>query len=93
MFDRCEHVSGIDPNPPRTTSGCKECEQLGWEWVHLRQCMICGHVGCCDSSRGKHATAHFHETGHSVMRSVQPGETWMWCFPHSSMVGPDGELL
>jgi monovalent cation/hydrogen antiporter len=55
--------------------------------------MICGHVGCCDSSRGKHATAHFHDTGHSVMRSVQPGETWMWCFPHTSMVGPDGELL
>ena len=93
MSDRCEHVSEIDPDPPRKTQGCEECEKLGWEWVHLRQCMICGHIGCCDSSRGKHATAHYHETGHNVMRSAQPGEDWMWCYPDACMVEPDGTKL
>ena len=60
--------------------GCVECLASGDRWVHLRLCETCGHVGCCDSSPNKHATAHFHATGHPVMRSVEPGETWGWCY-------------
>ena len=65
---------------PRTPEGCEECLAEGQDWVHLRLCLECGHVGCCDSSVGKHATAHFHETQHPVMRSLEPGEAWRWCF-------------
>ncbi len=61
---------------------CEACEREGWEVVALRQCLECGHVGCCDSSRGKHGTAHFRETGHPVMQSAEPGEGWRWCFVH-----------
>jgi Na+/H+ antiporter len=77
----CEHlaVSCSVPNP-RTPAGCEECLRDGSEWVHLRLCMTCGHVGCCDSSEFKHGTAHFHEEGHPVIRSFEPGEAWRWCF-------------
>ncbi|MGE0028450.1 MAG: Na+/H+ antiporter [Thermoleophilia bacterium] len=64
----------------RTPEGCEECLRDGLKWVHLRLCPTCGHVGCCDSSVGKHATLHFHETEHPVMRSIEPGEAWRWCF-------------
>ena len=67
------------PNP-RTPTGCEECLRDGTEWVHLRLCMSCGHVGCCDSSTYKHGTGHYEETGHAVMRSFEPGEAWRWCF-------------
>ena len=63
------------------TPGCEECLRNGTRWVHLRICMSCGHVGCCDSSPYKHATGHWHETQHPIMRSLEPGETWGWCFP------------
>jgi uncharacterized UBP type Zn finger protein len=53
---------------------------MGDTWVHLRMCLVCGHVGCCDNSKNKHATRHFHETGHPVIRSAEPGETWGWCY-------------
>lgn len=77
----CEHLSTACEVPkPLTPTGCEECLRDGATWVHLRICMECGHVGCCDSSEGKHATAHFHETGHPVMRSFEPGEAWRWCF-------------
>jgi CPA1 family monovalent cation:H+ antiporter len=66
---------------PRTPEGCEECLRDGTRWVHLRLCLSCGHVGCCDSSVMKHATAHYHETEHPVMRSIEPGEAWRWCFP------------
>ena len=62
------------------TVGCEECMQTGDTWVHLRLCMTCGHVGCCDNSKNKHASKHFHETGHPVIRSFQPGENWLWCY-------------
>lgn len=77
----CEHL-GAAPRivTPSTPDGCAECLRDGTRWVHLRLCLTCGHVGCCDSSPGRHATAHFHETGHPVMRSFEPGETWRWCF-------------
>ena len=66
--------------PPRTPEGCEECLRDGLTWVHLRLCLTCGHVGCCDSSVGKHATGHFAECEHPVMRSIEPGEAWKWCY-------------
>ena len=77
----CEHLAeAITVPDPTTPTGCEECLAAGGSWVHLRLCMQCGHVGCCDSSEGKHATAHFHGTQHPVMRSFEPGEAWRWCF-------------
>jgi CPA1 family monovalent cation:H+ antiporter len=71
---------------PKTPNGCEECLATGGEWVQLRLCMTCGHVGCCDSSEGQHATGHFHATGHPVIRSFQPGDTWAWCYVHELKV-------
>jgi CPA1 family monovalent cation:H+ antiporter len=78
----CDHLAeAASQHPvPNTPQGCEECLAIGQRWVHLRLCMECGHVGCCDSSIGKHATAHFHAIGHPVMRSLEPGEAWRWCF-------------
>lgn len=59
---------------------CEECIKTGDTWVHLRLCLSCGKVGCCDSSKNRHATKHFKLTNHPLMRSIEPGETWMWCF-------------
>ena len=75
----CPHVEQIRPVTPRT-EGCEECLAMGSRWVHLRLCLTCGHVGCCDSSKNKHATKHFHTTGHPVMKSAQPGADWGWCY-------------
>lgn len=77
-----DHVHDVRPG----TQGCAECLEKGDRWVHLRVCMECGHVGCCDSSPGKHATAHYHATGHPVMRSIEPGESWGWCFEDEVML-------
>jgi CPA1 family monovalent cation:H+ antiporter len=77
----CDHLAQARVAPePKTPAGCEECLRDGTDWVHLRLCMTCGHVGCCDSSIHKHGTAHFHETDHPVMRSFEPGEAWRWCF-------------
>ena len=77
----CEHLKEYCVTPtPITPDGCEECLRDGYEWVHLRLCMECGHVGCCNSSSEKHADQHFNETGHPVMRSFEPGEAWRWCF-------------
>ena len=77
----CEHLADACTVPaPVTPHGCDECLQEDAEWVHLRLCMTCGHVGCCDSSPGNHATNHFKETGHPVIRSFEPGEAWRWCY-------------
>jgi uncharacterized UBP type Zn finger protein len=62
------------------TEGCEDCTAEGGRWVHLRICLICGHVGCCDQSKGQHATRHFHTSQHPLIRSFEPGETWLWCF-------------
>lgn len=67
---------------------CEDCIKTGDSWVHLRLCMECGHVGCCDSSKNKHATKHFHATKHPVIRSAEPGESWTWCYVDEMM----GEL-
>ena len=66
----------------RPAGGCQECLAEGGRWVHLRACLTCGHVGCCDSSPSRHATKHFHASGHPIMTSAEPGETWVWCFAH-----------
>lgn len=66
--------------------GCKECLETGDGWLHLRLCMTCGHVGCCDSSPNKHATRHFHASGHPVVKSFEPGESWAWCYEHGDMI-------
>jgi CPA1 family monovalent cation:H+ antiporter len=76
----CDHLASAADTPPRSPDGCEECLVLGTTWVHLRTCLTCGHVGCCDSSPYKHASAHFEDTKHPVMRSAQPGEHWRWCF-------------
>ena len=77
----CEHLREATDTPsPTTADGCEECLRDGTAWVHLRLCMACGHVGCCDSSPHQHATKHHAETGHPVMRSFEPGEAWRWCF-------------
>lgn len=76
----CEHEEGLEPVPPGTPEGCEECLRLGMPWVHLRLCLSCGHVGCCDSSPGRHATRHAHATAHPVAASFEPGERWAWCY-------------
>jgi CPA1 family monovalent cation:H+ antiporter len=77
----CEHLRDAPRvAAPMTPEGCEECLRDGTRWVHLRLCLSCGHVGCCDSSVGRHATGHFHETEHPVMRSFEPGEAWRWCY-------------
>lgn len=81
----CTHVGGIRNVKPHSR-GCEECLKIGQEWVHLRLCLECGHVGCCDSSIGQHATRHFHQTKHAIMRSLEPGETWGWCYVDEVML-------
>jgi hypothetical protein len=75
----CTHLQTPADTPART-SGCEECLAIGDAWVHLRRCVECGHVGCCDSSKNKHASAHFRATSHPVVQSFEPGETWRFCF-------------
>lgn len=76
----CEHIKEAGNPAPRTPEGCEECLKTGGQWVHLRLCLECGHVGCCDNSPGRHATKHNHSTHHPVIRSFQPGEDWRWCY-------------
>jgi monovalent cation:H+ antiporter-2, CPA2 family len=76
----CKHLSEIREVAPKT-AGCEECLKTGDEWVHLRLCMSCGHVGCCDTSKNKHATAHFRKTDHAIIKSLEPGEEWGYCYP------------
>jgi len=71
-----DHIAVVDPSG----NGCVECLQLGMHWVHLRRCAECGHIGCCDQSPGKHATAHFHEITHPIIQSYEPGEDWYYCY-------------
>jgi K+:H+ antiporter len=79
MESPCDHLA--KPKVTKThTHVCEDCVKIGDKWVHLRLCMECGHVGCCDSSKNKHATRHFHATTHPVIRSIEPGEFWTWCY-------------
>jgi uncharacterized UBP type Zn finger protein len=86
MTKHCKHLD----QAKMTTTGkhvCEECVKTGDTWVHLRMCMVCGQVGCCDSSKNKHATKHFQRVSHPVMRSVEPGEAWIWCYVDEMIVG------
>jgi uncharacterized UBP type Zn finger protein len=76
----CEHVDQVRQVSP-SADGCEDCLRIGGWWVHLRLCLICGHVGCCDSSPHRHATAHWHDTQHPLIASREPGEDWWWCYP------------
>ena len=75
----CSHLDQIHDITP-SADGCEDCLRIGARWVHLRLCLTCGHVGCCDSSPNRHATAHFHAAAHPLVRSLEPGEDWMWCY-------------
>lgn len=76
----CTHLDQIKDVNPTTPKGCQECLESGDEWVHLRLCMECGHVGCCDNSKNKHSTEHFHATQHPIIQSFEPDEDWMYCY-------------
>jgi uncharacterized UBP type Zn finger protein len=76
---RCSHLSSIRQVVP-SAEGCEECLASGDQWVHLRLCLSCGHVGCCDESKNRHATRHFRATGHPLIASLEPGENWRWCY-------------
>jgi uncharacterized UBP type Zn finger protein len=80
MADRCTHLDQILDLQP-SGEGCVECLQMGDWWVHLRMCSTCGHVGCCDNSKNRHATKHYNATQHPIIRSFEPGEGWYWCYP------------
>ncbi|HEV8173355.1 MAG TPA: UBP-type zinc finger domain-containing protein [Actinoplanes sp.] len=75
----CTHLNEAKDVTP-SGNGCVECLAIGGRWVHLRLCMTCGHVGCCDSSPNKHATAHYHTEDHPLVQSYEPGEDWWWCY-------------
>jgi uncharacterized UBP type Zn finger protein len=85
MAETCEHLEQAG-NPEPRTDGCEECLASGSEWVHLRRCLSCGHVGCCDDSPNRHATKHFRHTHHPVIQSFEPGEEWVWCFKDELML-------
>ena len=80
--EECDHLRSFPMRETATDGTCPTCVLDGTRWVALRQCLACGHVGCCDSSPGQHATAHFHASGHPVMQSAEPGEDWRWCYVH-----------
>ncbi|MGH2593575.1 MAG: UBP-type zinc finger domain-containing protein [Anaerolineae bacterium] len=79
MSKECTHRNSIREVTP-SAQGCEDCLKIGDGWVNLRLCMICGKVGCCDDSKNKHATRHFHATSHPIIKSLEPGEDWLWCY-------------
>jgi uncharacterized UBP type Zn finger protein len=83
----CSHAEDL-PAPPGAAEVCPDCALVGGRWVHLRRCLTCGHVGCCDSSPNRHATAHRQATGHPVVASAEPRETWAWCYPDQALLLP-----
>ena len=88
MAAQCAHLDQVRDVKPRTPMGCEECLKTNMRWVHLRLCLSCGHVGCCDNSPGKHAIQHFHASRHPVIKSLQPGEDWGWCYLDETMIEP-----
>ncbi|HZK50398.1 MAG TPA: UBP-type zinc finger domain-containing protein [Actinomycetota bacterium] len=79
MAPECEHLDQIRDVTP-DSQGCGECLAVGDAWIHLRMCLSCGHVACCDSSRNKHASKHFRASSHALVESAEPGEDWRWCY-------------
>jgi uncharacterized UBP type Zn finger protein len=88
MTPSCQHTAQVRAVEARTPGGCEECLTQGTRWVHLRLCQECGHVGCCDNSPGKHATKHYHRSQHAIIRSLEPGEDWSWCYPDQLFIEP-----
>ena len=87
----CDHLeTDLQLHPPLDV--CSSCTEIGATWVHLRQCLTCARTSCCDLSPNRHATSHFHETGHPMIRSAEPGEDWRWCYPDDRLYlpGPAG---
>jgi uncharacterized UBP type Zn finger protein len=81
MTDVCRHLDTIQVTAlPESIPGCEDCLLIGGWWVHLRLCLTCGHIGCCDSSPNRHATAHARSAQHPIIRSLEPGEDWCWCY-------------
>lgn len=79
---QCEHLKQVDMGKDvGNTNGCEVCEKIGSDWVHLRLCLTCGHVGCCDPSPNKHGTKHYQDTKHPVIKSYEPDESWKWSYP------------
>ncbi len=89
MESSCTHLGQIQDVQP-SAEGCEDCLRIGDTWVHLRECLSCGHVGCCDSSKNKHATKHFHGSGHPLVKSLQPVENWVWCYVDEVVMEPRG---
>jgi uncharacterized UBP type Zn finger protein len=87
----CTHLDQIQDVTAKQ-HGCEECLEMGDGWVHLRVCLFCGHVGCCDNSKNKHATKHFHATNHPLIQSFEPGEDWIWCYVDEVALDP-GRIL
>jgi uncharacterized UBP type Zn finger protein len=90
MASVCAHFD-LASNTPPVADGCVECLAMGGVWVHLRRCLECGHIGCCDNSPNRHATAHFHETSHPLVQSFEPGEDWYWCYTDDRGFRVDGD--
>ena len=89
MSQTCTHLDQVAEVEP-SSDGCEDCLRIGGRWVHLRMCMSCGHVGCCDNSPNRHATAHYHDSDHALIRSLEPEEEWSWCYVDEvAMVIPD----
>ena len=86
-MEPCRHVSEIR-DVEASADGCEDCLKIGDDWVHLRLCLICGHVGCCDSSKNKHATKHFQKTRHAIVQSFEAGEDWLWCYVDEVFLEP-----
>jgi len=84
----CTHLHDVRPVHARTPLGCEECLKMGAQWVHLRLCLACGHVGCCDNSPNKHATAHYHRTHDPLIQSFERGEDWGWCYVDEAFIEP-----
>jgi hypothetical protein len=93
VAQQCSHLDQVRDVAPRTPKGCEECLATGGHWVHLRLCLTCGHVGCCDSSPGTHATKHVHATHHPLVRSLERGEDWGWCYEDELFIEPAPRAL
>ena len=89
----CTHLDSVEVTQlPEAVAGCEDCLAAGDKWVHLRICLTCGHVGCCDSSPNRHATAHAKRARHPLVRSIEPGEVWSWCYlDQTAMIIPEVE--
>jgi uncharacterized UBP type Zn finger protein len=88
---QCAHIDTVRNVAPGTPQGCEECLAMGSTWVHLRLCLSCGHVGCCDNSVNRHATKHFHQTTHPIISSFEPGEDWGRCYVDKLFIEPAPE--